>query len=385
MAPLDANADEGDGRYFGAWSEIGRAMEEGTSWSGHESNVAWLGTRDGRFVDVSIPSGLDHADDGRVALRCDWDGDGDVDVWLRSRSGPTLRYLANQGDPERWIELTASAPGALFRFDIESGDGARTPAIEMRSSDGYLAGTPLTHVVALAPDESAVCPDPTGPLGAGDGVAGAAAIQERDGAVSQARRALEEGPLADAELPTRVVLRTPLPLPAERLQALGAPQGEATLVTIDDPECATCRAVLPGALSALGAALEGPGGASRPVPAVVRLVVGNTEATPSVRMASAVAASVLGPGAELATPLSLLLDGNGRVQVLYVGDLQSDIASRDISSYVLQPVQGALRTTVGAPGAGPRWFHGMPRSYGALVQELVAVGLDSDAAFYSGR
>ena len=41
-------------------------MREGSGWSGKERNCCFLNTRNGRFANASIVSGLDYQDDGRA-------------------------------------------------------------------------------------------------------------------------------------------------------------------------------------------------------------------------------------------------------------------------------------------------------------------------------
>ena len=81
--------------YLTGWAALTRLMNEGLSWSGNERNVCYLNLGDGRFVDASFVSGLDFADDGRAAATVDWDGDGDLDLWLKNRTGPQLRFMWN--------------------------------------------------------------------------------------------------------------------------------------------------------------------------------------------------------------------------------------------------------------------------------------------------
>ena len=47
------------------------------------------------FVDFSHLSGLGLDDDGRALAVCDWDRDGDQDIWLRNRNAPRLRLMLN--------------------------------------------------------------------------------------------------------------------------------------------------------------------------------------------------------------------------------------------------------------------------------------------------
>ena len=49
------------------------------------------------FVDLSHLSGLSLDDDGRALAVCDWDRDGDQDIWLRNRNAPRLRLMLNDG------------------------------------------------------------------------------------------------------------------------------------------------------------------------------------------------------------------------------------------------------------------------------------------------
>ncbi|MDB4720201.1 ASPIC/UnbV domain-containing protein [Verrucomicrobiales bacterium] len=47
------------------------------------------------FADFSHLSGLGLDDDGRALAVCDWDRDGDQDIWFRNRNAPRLRLMLN--------------------------------------------------------------------------------------------------------------------------------------------------------------------------------------------------------------------------------------------------------------------------------------------------
>ncbi|MCA9000852.1 MAG: VCBS repeat-containing protein, partial [Planctomycetes bacterium] len=79
--------------YRNAWAQISGLLSSGTSWSGHEHNSAWIHLGEGIFQDISDTSGMAFDADGRGVVRVDWDGDGDLDLWIRSRSAPGLRYM----------------------------------------------------------------------------------------------------------------------------------------------------------------------------------------------------------------------------------------------------------------------------------------------------
>ena len=70
-------------------------IHEGRSFSGHERKCVFLNTRGPRFADVSAATSLDLDDDGRGLALCDWDHDGDLDLWMTNRTGPRVRMLRN--------------------------------------------------------------------------------------------------------------------------------------------------------------------------------------------------------------------------------------------------------------------------------------------------
>ena len=80
--------------YQNAWAGITRLTQvRGYCWNGHERHYAYLGSPEGRFADLSRLSGLGLDDDGRAALRTDWDGDGRQDLTLKNRTAPVLRFM----------------------------------------------------------------------------------------------------------------------------------------------------------------------------------------------------------------------------------------------------------------------------------------------------
>jgi len=80
--------------YENGWNAINQLIREDYSWNGHEPNVFYV-RRDGRYRDASGVSGLDFEDDTRTFAVTDFDGDGRLDIVLRSRRGPQIRAMQN--------------------------------------------------------------------------------------------------------------------------------------------------------------------------------------------------------------------------------------------------------------------------------------------------
>ncbi|MFN0007534.1 MAG: CRTAC1 family protein [Planctomycetota bacterium] len=93
--------------YVDAWDAIMHfSLFEGCSWNGRERNFAYLNLGGLRFAEAAAALEADFQDDGRLVAPTDWDDDGRVDLWLRNRTGPRLRFLRNvEPDPGHWIAL----------------------------------------------------------------------------------------------------------------------------------------------------------------------------------------------------------------------------------------------------------------------------------------
>ncbi len=87
--------------YENGWNAINQLIREDYSWCGREPNVYYRRVQpaDGsppRFYDFSGVSGLDFAEDSRAFAVTDIDGDGNLDIILKSRLAPQVRVLRNQ-------------------------------------------------------------------------------------------------------------------------------------------------------------------------------------------------------------------------------------------------------------------------------------------------
>ena len=81
--------------YEQGWNAINELIRSNGSWSGYERNVLYANNRDGTFSDVSSAVGLDFIEDGRSFALGDFDHDGRLEIFLKSRNAPQLRILKN--------------------------------------------------------------------------------------------------------------------------------------------------------------------------------------------------------------------------------------------------------------------------------------------------
>jgi tetratricopeptide (TPR) repeat protein len=85
-----------DGDYIRGFQQLAANIREGASFSGRERNCAFLNLDGKSFADASAALGLDLQQDSRGLAVCDWDHDGDLDLWLTNRTAPRLQFMQNQ-------------------------------------------------------------------------------------------------------------------------------------------------------------------------------------------------------------------------------------------------------------------------------------------------
>ncbi len=90
-SPAKATSDPA---YESGWDQLSRAVHEKYSEAGRQPNVFYV-RRGEKYYDFSGVSGLDLADDSRAFAVTDLDGDGNLDLILKSRLGPQVRFFQN--------------------------------------------------------------------------------------------------------------------------------------------------------------------------------------------------------------------------------------------------------------------------------------------------
>jgi tetratricopeptide (TPR) repeat protein len=129
--------------YEQGWNAINELIRADGTWSGFERNVFFLNNRNGTFSDVSGVVGLDFIEDSRTFALGDFDGDGRLEVVLKNRNAPQVRFLKNvmqELPPAISFRLTGKksnrdAIGAAVTIETEAGRQTKF----LQAGSGFLA------------------------------------------------------------------------------------------------------------------------------------------------------------------------------------------------------------------------------------------------------
>ena len=146
QSPLGEEPEPGS-TYLDAFGELAQRIRTGASFSGRERNCAFLNLGGESFADASAALGLDLAQDSRGIALCDWDHDGDIDLWMTNRTAPRLQFMRNEnaaagknsvafllvGDPQGGSPLDAA--GARLVLSASGTDRVQT----VHLGDGFLS------------------------------------------------------------------------------------------------------------------------------------------------------------------------------------------------------------------------------------------------------
>ena len=129
--------------YEQGWNAVNELIRADSTWSGYERNVLYVNNGDGTFSDVSGAAEVDFLEDSRTFALADFDHDGRVEMVLKNRNGPQLRYLKNvmpQLPAAIAFRLTGTksnrdAIGAVVTIETESGIQQRF----VQAGSGFLA------------------------------------------------------------------------------------------------------------------------------------------------------------------------------------------------------------------------------------------------------
>jgi len=129
--------------YEQGWNAINELIRSDGTWSGYERNICYANNRDGTFSDVSAAVGLDFIEDGRSFALADFDHDGRLEIFLKSRNAPQLRILKNVASelpPGISFRLQGTksnrdAIGAVVTIETDAGRQSRS----VQAGSGFLA------------------------------------------------------------------------------------------------------------------------------------------------------------------------------------------------------------------------------------------------------
>jgi tetratricopeptide (TPR) repeat protein len=422
----DGPGDPGES-YLQGWRAVRRLVRQGYSWNGNERNVAFLDLGAAHFADVSSAAGLDFADDARAAARVDWDGDGDEDLLVTSRTAPMLRVLLDQQDAGRhWIAFTLQAgkrTAVGARVELATTTGRRLIR-SLRCGEGYLAqstarvhfglGTGGVERVTVrwpdggAEDFGSPASDALHVLERGTGHALALPARE-------ASAHLRPSPpyVSPANDSVRIVLPTPLPLPRLALETADGKPASLLGITMQGPRgtgqplllvlWSLCAPSCGPELERLVAAAESGFGTGLQVLALSvdpgaereRALARLTEiawpfargfaSEEALQILELVQATLRDDAHALALPAAFLVDPAGRLNATYQGRLDAQRLRQDLALCDLPPekkLSPESRRDACVPFAG-RWIAAPPGPVKEdVAQRLAAHGLERPAAEY---
>ncbi|MDX1644000.1 MAG: ASPIC/UnbV domain-containing protein, partial [Thermoanaerobaculia bacterium] len=403
------------GDYVEAWLAILEMTRQGDSWSGRERHTVYLNTADGRFADVSAVSGIDYPDDGRAVAWTDWDTDGDLDLWMASRTGPRVRLLANriQEAPTavtvRLRGTRSNRDGVGARLRLLPATGGEPLAQSLRAGEGFLAQSSKWLLFPLSSGTTSADLEVTWPGGR---------VERFEGLTAGGRYLATEGTgrLEPAPAPSRAAMLTPsepeppAPPAAAHIRLTARPlmpplayhtldgearalvaDGRALLVNLWASWCAPCVGELReldrqrDELARAGLdilALTVDEDLSRARSLIDRLGTDlefGVAPEETLDILDVLQKALLEERRRLALPSSFLIDGQGRLAVLYRGTIAFDELWSDLDILALDPF--ASRAAI-APLPG-RWSTVPPVfPHHKLAGEMAAFGHSSIADLY---
>lgn len=396
--------------YADGWAAVNRLIRQGQSWSGREMNCAYWNAGDGTYVDVSNTLGLASPGDGRAYARVDWDGDGDLDLWLANRTAPQIQFLRNDSGASSYLSLELQGRGANTaaigaRVMLRSSEG-RILMREQRVGSGYLSQSSRWMHFGLGKKRRVeglrvFWPDGETEEFSGAEAGGRFVLKQGSGSATPApapRRSIALAPSTPeprkVEASARIAITKGLDLPELEAQSfdgqsLSTRNGQATLVNFWASWCPNCIGEL-RSWSAAKETLEEAG------LRVIALSVDEDEesATDTWSALSPPFQAGLAPASwiaifdvlqrlsidkqrEMAVPTSFLLDAEGRIAFIYRGPVEADVIARDVAS-----LEQPAAAFAGLPFEGRSLGEAKPIPLFDIIRRLLDQERPEEAHFY---
>jgi tetratricopeptide (TPR) repeat protein len=331
------------------WRAINRMIRAEGTWAGRERNVLLRNDGQGRFDDVSGAAGLDLLQDGRAFAVCDYDGDGDPDLLLTSRTGPRLRYFRNDLHPDhsavsfRLIGTRSNRDAVGARVTVETDRGRYTRLVSAGS--GFLSQHSRELLFGLGDSRALRTVEITWPSGTRQSFSGLPlghriTIEEgRDAPLRAEPFRAASTPAVPPSLPrpplveaTWLYERHPAPDfelkdLSGRVHRLADQRGHPVLLTFSSTTCAPCQVQLTDlerrhpALRQAGATVfvivvDGAAVNGHPIKQVVPVVAADED---TVAVYNLLNRYLFDRTEDLSLPTSFLLDAEGRIARIYRG------------------------------------------------------------------
>ena len=334
-----------------SWTALIKLLRGRGAQASHERNVFFHNNGDGTFENIEGALGLDIDHDARAIALGDYDHDGDLDVFIKSRNGPQLRYFRNEGGTGHAalaVRLTGTtsnrdAIGAIVQ--VETDRGRHTKVVQC--GNGYLSQRSKELLFGLGPAAQIRKVTVTWPSGARQELTGIAPNQRvqitegRDEAAAAPFASSAAAPVATstaavaehAATGTWLYERYPAPDfalagPDGTERSLSALLGKPVVLHFSSSRCAPCREAR-SAFDRGRAALETAGAAAWVI------AIDGPEARPGVddvvAIYSALHRYLFDYAEDLSVPTTMLIDAQGAIAKVYRGTVEPARIAADIA------------------------------------------------------
>ena len=322
-------------------------FDKGFSFSGYERDALFLNRNGKKYQDISGVSGIDSISDGRAAVFADFDNDGDYDVFMTTIQGQSnMLFRNNVGQDNKWLrvvleggkDLGRDAYGSVVRVKTSAGTLTKIKA----GGSGFLSQNDPRLLFGLGQDDRAQSVEVTwsnGKVEKFDGeLAANTTLLLREGIgkaelIKVSSTKLPE-PLTSAELATRSLkIRAGQPMPDLAMKRLNGAvvqlkdelrPGRKLLVNFWATWCVPCATEMPelqrlhASLAANGVDLVGVSVDAEP-DAKVGEFANKMGAKYPIFVGGVPVIEKVFEGDQLAVPLSVVVDDQGRVVEIISG------------------------------------------------------------------